>query len=56
MKRAVARQFGKPKKRFPWLLFLLLLASLYAFWILPYQLGTRKVQVEFVPAGSQDQK
>ena len=37
------------RKRFPWILLLLLLASVYAFWILPYyQLGTGKpVKVEF---------
>jgi hypothetical protein len=27
---------------------ILLLASVYAFWILPLQLGTRRVEVEFV--------
>jgi hypothetical protein len=51
----VGRAYGKPKPRFPWLLFLLLLASIYAFWILPIQLGPRKVNVEFSafsPTGS----
>lgn len=42
--------YGKPKRRFPWVVFLLLIASVYAFWILPHQLGVRKVDVEFVAA------
>lgn len=46
----MARIYGKPKRRFPWVVFLLLLASVYAFWILPIQLGVRKVEVEFVKA------
>ncbi|MBC8064826.1 MAG: hypothetical protein H7Y17_08350 [Chlorobia bacterium] len=48
----MARLYGKPKKRFPWLLLILFVAIVYAFWILPIQLGTRQVQVEFVPAGA----
>ena len=35
------------KRRFPWILFLLLLATAYLFWGLPYQLGQRPVQVEY---------
>ncbi len=42
--------YGRSKRRFPWVVFLLLLASAYAFWILPMQLGVRKVEVEFVKA------
>ena len=38
----VARLSGKPKRRFPWLMLILLLASVYAFWILPLQLGTTR--------------
>jgi len=45
----VGRTYGRPKRRFPWLLFILLLMSAYAFWVLPAQLGSRPVQVEFVP-------
>jgi hypothetical protein len=44
--KSVRKRPSKP--RFPWLLFLLLLASVYAFWILPQQLGPRQVHVEFV--------
>ena len=44
----MARIYGKPKRKFPWAVFLLLLVSTYAFWILPHQLGVRKVDVEFV--------
>jgi hypothetical protein len=40
---------AKPKRRFPWVLFLLLLASVYVFWILPLQIGPRPVHVQFVP-------
>ena len=43
----MGRYYGSPKKRFPWLIFILLLISVYAFWILPIQLGPRRVQVEF---------
>lgn len=49
----MGRIYGKPKRRFPWLLFLLLLVTVYAFWVLPAQLGPRKVQVEFVPKPAQ---
>lgn len=41
------KEAGKDKKPFPWLLLILLLASLYAFWVLPFQLGPRPVEVEF---------
>ena len=40
-----APKSGKPK--FPWLLLLALIATVYIFWILPYQLGPRPVRVEF---------
>lgn len=36
-------------KKFPWLLLILLLGSLYVFWVLPFQLGSRPVRVEFEP-------
>lgn len=35
------------RKPFPWLVLILLLGSVYAFWILPRQLGDRPVEVEF---------
>ncbi len=34
-------------RRFPWLLLLLLIGSVYLFWVMPYQRGDRPVQVEF---------
>ena len=39
-----------PKKPFPWLALILFLVSLVVFWILPFQLGKRPVQVDFAPA------
>jgi cell division septal protein FtsQ len=42
-----AKPAAKAKPRFPWLLLLVLLATVYLFWILPHQLGPRPVQVEF---------
>lgn len=38
----------KPR-RFPWLLFILLLGSAYVLWVLPYQLGPRRISVDFEP-------
>ena len=38
---------AKKRDKFPWLLLLIFLGSLYFFWVLPYQLGNRPVQVEF---------
>ncbi|MFY9233014.1 MAG: hypothetical protein WAO58_00980 [Fimbriimonadaceae bacterium] len=36
------------RRRFPWLLFLLLLGSVYLFWVFPnYQMDLSKVKVEF---------
>jgi hypothetical protein len=46
----MARSQRRRKERFPWLLLLLLLGSVYLFWGLPYQLGSRPVQVDFVEA------
>lgn len=40
-------QKGVRQRRFPWLLLILLLGSIYVFWIMPYQRGDRPVQVEF---------
>ena len=40
----------RKKPPFPWVLLLLLLGSVYLFWILPVQLGPRPIQVDFVPA------
>jgi hypothetical protein len=38
---------GKPPERFPWMLLVLLIGSLVIFWGLPYQLGTRTLDVDF---------
>lgn len=35
-----------------WLLLLLLVGSVYFFWILPFQLPDRPVKAEFVPPSS----
>lgn len=35
------------KGRFPWLPLLALLGTIYIFWVLPYQLGDRPIEVEF---------
>ena len=37
----------KRKLKFPWLALLVLLGSLYLFWVLPGQLGSKPVEVEF---------
>jgi len=38
----------RDRRRFPWLLpLLLILASIYLFWVMPYQQGRQKVEVEF---------
>ncbi|MEX2243078.1 MAG: hypothetical protein WD716_04435 [Fimbriimonadaceae bacterium] len=38
----------RDRRRFPWLLpLLLILASIYFFWVMPYQQGRQKVEVEF---------
>ncbi|MBX3119412.1 MAG: hypothetical protein KF784_10125 [Fimbriimonadaceae bacterium] len=45
-KPEMARPIAGPKRRkFPWLALVLLLGSVYAFWILPWQLNGQK---EFV--------
>jgi hypothetical protein len=41
------RQFSAPKEKFPWLLFLVLLAAIGLFFVLPRQIGTSQIQVEF---------
>ncbi|HMS56607.1 MAG TPA: hypothetical protein PKA27_14530 [Fimbriimonadaceae bacterium] len=42
-------QIATPKKsKFPWLPLVLLLSSVYLFWILPFQWGEQPVKVEFV--------
>jgi hypothetical protein len=45
----VARESKKrDRRRYPWLLpLLLILASIYLFWVVPYQQGRQKVRVEF---------
>jgi hypothetical protein len=38
----------RDRRRFPWLLpLLLILAGIYLFWVMPYQQGRQKVEVEF---------
>ena len=41
------RQFTAPKEKFPWLLWLALIAAILFFWGLPYRLGPQPVRVEF---------
>jgi len=48
--RVVRRR--KARRSTAWIAFILLLASIYVFWVLPYQLGSHPVRVEF----SQDKK
>ena len=56
----MANPVSNPKRRvlaaksepFPWLLFLILLASIYLFWVLPFQLGTTIPRVEFSDVNS----
>ena len=38
------------QERFPWILFLVFLATIYLFWVLPIQFGSRTVDVEFSKA------
>lgn len=47
VKAVVEERQAPAKRRFPWLPLILLLGSIYLFWILPYQLGDRPVEVEF---------
>ncbi|HWD40247.1 MAG TPA: hypothetical protein VG944_15470 [Fimbriimonas sp.] len=47
MARANRRPQPSKKAGFPWLLFLLFVASVYLFWVLPYQLGTPVPKVKF---------
>jgi len=42
------RKKALPKPKFPWVLLLLLVASVNVLWILPLQIGPRQVHVEFV--------
>jgi hypothetical protein len=45
---AVALESKKrDRRRFPWWPLLLLLVSIYLFWVLPFQRGGRPVEVEF---------
>lgn len=37
----------RSQKRFPWWPLILLIASVYLFWVLPYQRGKQPVRVEF---------
>jgi hypothetical protein len=46
------RQFSAPKEKFPWLLFVCVLFVVYLFFLLPRQIGSHPVQVEFTnPTG-----
>lgn len=47
VKAVVQDRQPTPRKRFPWLALILLLGSIYLFWIYPYQMGDRPVEVEF---------
>ncbi len=38
----MARAVGPKRRKFPWLAFLILLASIYGFWILPWQMNGQK--------------
>jgi hypothetical protein len=51
--RIVAKPQGRRAKRFPWLLLLALLGSIYVFWVLPRQIGPRRVKAEFESASTQ---
>ena len=42
----------KPNASFPWIVFLLLLVTIYLFWIYPIQRGRSPVRVSFEPAPS----
>src|SRR6185312_15382609 len=46
------RQAVKPREKFPWLLLLALLLSIFVFWILPRRQGSAPVQVEFTRSRS----
>lgn len=41
------------RKRFPWLLLILLLGSIYGFWIYPARNPAPPVKIEYVPAAAQ---
>ena len=44
-----------PREPFPWLPFLLLVATLGLFWVLPHQLGSPAVRVDFAAAKGKNQ-
>ena len=56
----VAKPAAKAKRRaprrFPWLLFILLFGSAYVLWALPYQLGVRRISVDFEPGPTTTRK
>jgi hypothetical protein len=37
----------RPSPKFPWVALFVLLVTLYLFWVLPYQVGSPPVKVEF---------
>lgn len=41
---------GQRKAPFPWLLLLLLIATVVLFWVLPYQMGPAPVEVDWEPS------
>ncbi|MBW7929207.1 MAG: hypothetical protein H3C58_14205 [Fimbriimonadaceae bacterium] len=48
--RVIAKRAAPTRKPSPWpfvVPILVLLASLYLFWVLPFQLGEREPQIEF---------
>ncbi|MGV3618667.1 MAG: hypothetical protein ACO1SV_25370 [Fimbriimonas sp.] len=46
-RRQFSSSYSSSKERFPWVLFLVLLATAYLFWGLPRQQGPRPIKVEF---------
>ncbi len=51
--RAERNSKASPKKKaFPWIVFVLLLATIYIFWIYPLQKSRPSVEVTFEPANS----
>jgi hypothetical protein len=47
-KAAGAKEGQRRKRKFPWIALVLLLATVYFFWVLPNQLGDRPVNAEFL--------
>ncbi len=41
---------SKRQERFPWVLLLVFVLTIYLFWIMPLQMGSRPVDVQFSKA------